>query len=244
MWAKDWQMEFNVKKCKTMHLGHSNSRLQYWLGGNVLDSTSCEKDLGVWISSDLKLTHHITEACKKANRMLGMIKRTIVYKNPYILATLYKSLVRPHLEYCCSAWSPYYQKDKDSLEKVQRRFTRMFKELKELDYHDRLQSLGLWTLEERRNRADLIEVFKLYRGYTSIPLKRFFETDSTGRTRGHSQKLCKPCCHKDIRKYFFSVRVINRWNSLSEAIIQSSSVNTFKNHLQKLRITRMGFFMD
>ena len=53
MWAKDWQMEFNVKKCKTMHLGHSNSRLQYWLGGNVLDSTSCEKDLGVWISSDL-----------------------------------------------------------------------------------------------------------------------------------------------------------------------------------------------
>lgn len=244
MWAKDWQMEFNVKKCKTMHLGHSNSRLQYWLGGNVLDSTSCEKDLGVWISSDLKLTHHITEACKKANRMLGMIKRTIVYKNPHILATLYKSLVRPHLEYCCSAWSPYYQKDKDSLEKVQRRFTRMFKELKELDYHDRLQSLGLWTLEERRNRADLIEVFKLYRGYTSIPLKRFFETDSTGRTRGHSQKLCKPCCHKDIRKYFFSVRVINRWNSLSEAIIQSSSVNTFKNHLQKLRITRMGFFMD
>jgi len=82
--------------------------------------------------------------------MLGMIKRTIVYKNPHILVTLYKSLVRPHLEYRCSAWSPYYQKDKDSFEKVQRRFTRMFKELKELDYHDRLQSLGLPSLDTRR----------------------------------------------------------------------------------------------
>ena len=104
-WANNWQMKLNVKKCKTMHLGYNNSKLQYWLDGNVLNSTSCEKDVGVWISSDLKLTHHITKACKKANRMLGMIKCTIVYKNPHILVTLYKSQVRSHLEYCCSAWS-------------------------------------------------------------------------------------------------------------------------------------------
>ena len=141
-WANDWQMKFNVKNCKIIHLGHSNSKLQYWLDGNVLNSTSCE-DLGVWISRDLKLTHHITEACKKANRMLEMMKRTIVYKNPYIPVTLYKSLVCPHLEYSCSAWSPHYQKDKELLKKVQRRFTRM---CKELDYYDHLQSLGLWTL--------------------------------------------------------------------------------------------------
>jgi len=60
--------------------------------------------------------------------MLGMIKLTILYKNPHILVTLYKSLVCPHLEYCCSARSPHYQKDKELLEKVQRRFTRIFKE--------------------------------------------------------------------------------------------------------------------
>jgi len=64
-WENDWQMKFNVKKYKTMHLGYSNSKLQYWLDGNVLNSTSCEKDLGIWIISDLKLTHHVTEACKK-----------------------------------------------------------------------------------------------------------------------------------------------------------------------------------
>ena len=98
----------------------------------------------------LKPTHHITEACKKPNRMLRVIKCTIVYKNPYILVTLYKSLVCLHLEYCCSAWSPHYHKDKELLEKIQRHFTRMFKELKELDYYDRLQSLDARRAKESR----------------------------------------------------------------------------------------------
>jgi len=76
---------------------------------------------------------------------------------------LYKSLVRPHLEYCASAWSPHYVKDKELLERVQHRFTRMFKDLRERDYGERLNSLNLWTLEERRNRQDLILVFKMYK---------------------------------------------------------------------------------
>ena len=89
-----------------------------------------------------------------------MINRTITYKERGILVSLYKTLVRPHLEYCMSAWSPHYAKDKELLEKVQRRFTRMFTELKDKDYHERLRHLNLWTLEERRNRQDLIEVSK------------------------------------------------------------------------------------
>jgi len=137
------------------------------LDNKVLVSVNCEKDLGVWITDDLKPVYHITEACKKANRMLGLLKRTIVHKDPYTLVTLYKSLVRSYIEYCCSAWSPYYLKD-NCLERVQHRFTRLFKWFKDLDYYDRLHQLGLWSLEERRNRADLIEVFKLCKGFTSI----------------------------------------------------------------------------
>jgi len=128
--------------------------------------------------------------------------------------------------------------------KVQHRFTRLFKDLRDLDYISRLDHLGLWTLEERRNRADLIEVFKLCKGHTLLPLDRFFQLDTDRRMRGHSLKIRKPCCHKDIRKYFFSVRFINRWNSLSEDVIQSSSVNMFKRQLQKVRERRMRFFMD
>ena len=92
--------------------------------------------------------------------MLGMINRTILYKSPSVMLNLYKTLVRPHLEYCVSAWSPQYKKDKELLERIQHRFTRMIGELRHLNYSDRLDCLQMWTLEERRNRADLIEVFR------------------------------------------------------------------------------------
>ena len=74
---------------------------------------------------------------------------------------LYKTLVRPHVEYSISAWSPHYIKDKNQIEKVQRCFTKMIPELHGLTYENRLKAVKLWTLEERRNRTDLIEVFKL-----------------------------------------------------------------------------------
>ena len=86
---------------------------------------------------------------------------------------LYKTLVRPHVEYSISAWSPHYIKDKNQIEKVQRRFTKMIPELRGLTYGNRLKALKLWTLEERRNRADLIEVFKLFRGISTLPFENF-----------------------------------------------------------------------
>ena len=97
---------------------------------------------------------------------------------------------------------PHYQRDKDRLEKVQHRFTRMLQGMKKLEYPERLKRLGLWTLEERRNRADPIEVFKLSSGNTALSLKSFFVLDTGRRTRGHSVKLSKPHCHKDIRNFF------------------------------------------
>jgi len=90
-WANEWQMTLNVDKCKTMHFGYGNNVMEYLLDNKVLASANCEKDLEVWITDDLKPVYHITEACKKANRMLGLIKRTIVHKDPYILLTLCKS---------------------------------------------------------------------------------------------------------------------------------------------------------
>jgi len=91
----------------------------------------------------------------------SMVKRTFVVKTPEVMLNLYKTLVRPLLEYCISAWSPHCQKDKKLLEKVQHRFTRMITSLELLQYEARLQKLGLWTLEECRNQADLIEVLKM-----------------------------------------------------------------------------------
>jgi len=119
--------------------------------GNTLQETCLEKDLGVLISGDGKTLSQCQYVYNKAIRILGMINRTIRYKERRIMVRLYKSLVRPHLEYCMSAWSPHYLKDKELLERVQHRFTRMFKDLRQRHYDERLKSLDLWTLEERRN---------------------------------------------------------------------------------------------
>ena len=107
-WASRWQMQFNVKKCKVVHYGKGNPGFSYSMEGHCLENVDYEKDLGVVMSKDLKVAHQCQESYSKANRMLGLISRTIKYKNPVVLLNLYiKSMVRPHLEYCCTVWSPY-----------------------------------------------------------------------------------------------------------------------------------------
>jgi len=165
-------------------------------------------------------------------------------KTPEVMVNLYKTLVCPHLEYCISAWSPYYQKDKKLFEKVQHRFTRMITSLKSLQYEARLQKLGLWTLEERQNRVDLIEVFKMAHGFSAIPLTDMCQIDTTGRTRGQSLKLVKCRCNKDIRKYFFSHRVVSKWNMLDNDSVMAKTVNGFKTKLERERARKMGLFSD
>ena len=243
-WSDEWQMKFNVDKCKVMHIGSRNHQHRYTMNGKILDEVEKEKDLGVVISRDLKASNQCTQAYLKASKMLGMLNRTISYKSQDIMVKLYKSIVRPHLEYCSPAWAPHYQKDKDLLERIQHRFTRMFGHLRKLEYNKRLQQLGLWSLEERRNRADLIEVYKMATGLSTVPLQRFFEISPVSHTRGHSVKLRKHHSSCDARHYFFSERVVTRWNSLSQEAVSAPSLNSFKNHLNKLRHTKMGFFMD
>ena len=100
-------MSFNTKKCRVMHVGRTNHRYKYSMEGQTLDTVDSEKDLGIMISYDLKSSNQCIEACRKASKMLGMIKRTTSYKKPEIMVRLYKTLVRPHLEYCVSAWSSH-----------------------------------------------------------------------------------------------------------------------------------------
>jgi len=136
---------------------YRNNNFTYYMENQALDVVTDEKDLGVNISSNLKPTRQCQLAYAKAGKALGLIAQTISYKSVYVLLRLYKSLVRPHLEYSASAWSPSYEKDKIGLllERIQHRFTRMIPGYKNLPYEERLRKTDLWTLEERRNRADL-----------------------------------------------------------------------------------------
>jgi len=119
-------------------------------------------------------------------------------------------------------------------------------ELKKL-YPERLDKLNLWSLEERRVRADLIEVYKVVHGLSaiSLPFQDLFEFENTsGRTRGHSLKLQKKRCRLDLRLYFFSERVVNMRNNLDDQSVTASSLNSFKSNLSGLRKQSLGLFMD
>ena len=112
------------------------------------------------------------------------------------------------------------------------------------DYQTRLSSLGIWSLEDRRNRADIIEASKILNRLSAIPANSLFERSVDARTRGHSMKFIKHLCNTDLRKYFFSERVTDRRNRLDQRCVDAQSVNAFKNQLNRLRSTRIDAFMD
>ena len=132
-----------------------------------------------------------------------MIKRTIRYKNTRVMMSLYKTLVRPHVEYCVNAWNPQRQKvDQEGLEEI---YKKMINNMEGKTYEERLQCLKLWALEERRNRQGLIEVFKICNGLSRIKMNELCTLDDNKKgTRGHSWKLAKFRCTWDCCfKYFF-----------------------------------------
>ena len=117
------------------------------------------------------------------------------------------------------------------IERVQRRATKLIEGFKNLKYTERLNVTGLISLEKRRVRGDLIQVFKTLKGIDRLNYKNYFEMQDSNRTRGHSYKLIKQRSSLDVRKYFFSQRIVNVWNNLPKGVVDADSVNSFKNRL-------------
>ena len=241
-WSVDWQMLFNAQKCKCLHIGHANARASYYIGDVEVENISFEKDLGVIIDESLNFSRQCAKAVTSANKVLGIINRTYNCKSMDNILRLYKSLVRPHLEYCCQVWRPYLQKDIDNIEKVQRRVTRMIPDLSNLCYEERLERTNLLSLEMRRLRADLIEVFKIVKGLEDVKQSVFFELSKENRTRGHQWKFFKPNCRLDVRKYFFSQRVISEWNNLPLEAVTATTVNGVKNKIDPILRKRRALY--
>lgn len=232
-WSRIWGLDFNINKCKVLHVGSNNINHVYTLGGRPLETTRQEKDLGVIVSSDLKVHNQCVEQCKKANRILGFVSRNFEYKSKDIILPLYKSLVRPHLEYAVQFWCPYLAKDIELLERVQRRATKMIPNLRNMPYEDRLRMLRLPSLESRRLRGEMIEVFKIVKGYENVDSRQFFKFSDVVFTRNNGLKLQVKRFRSIIAKNFFTYKVLNHWNRLPEEVVNATSINSFKNQLDK-----------
>ena len=158
-----------------------------------------------------------------------MVRRTFSFMDKNISLKVYKAFIRPQLEYCQQILSPFLKSDIDELEKVQRRATKLLHSIKDLPYEERLEKLNLYSLAERRLRGDMIFTFQILKGFVDIDVTKIFSLTNKNRsTRGHSLKLELKRSNCEIRKNFFTNRIITPWNNLSQNIIDSETTEQFK----------------
>ncbi|KAK3766990.1 hypothetical protein RRG08_058905 [Elysia crispata] len=176
-----------------------------------LKTSKAEKDLGVVVDSQLNFKDHISQATTKANRILGVIRRSFDHLTDHTFVQLYKALVRPILKYGHSVWQPVLETLQQDIEDVHHRATKLIGHLKDKPYPERLSILKIPSLEHRRRRGDMIDLFKYVTGIYDAS-RPIFELAPNSNTRGHK-------------------RVVSGWNSLPESVVSAPSVNAFKNRL-------------
>jgi len=234
-WSITWQLKFNASKCHVLHFGRKNKKYSYQLCNLTLETVTEEKDLGVIISEDLKAEKTVVKNVKKADKILGMIRRTFSFMNKDMLQQLIKVFIRPHLEYAQQAWSPYLRKDINLLESVQRRATKLLGTIAHETYEDRLKFLNLYSIEDRLRRGDMILMFRIMTEDLDIRREDLFPNIKlTSTLRGHHLKVnYSKLANCDVRRNFFSQRVIGPWNELPSNVVECDSVDSFKMNYDK-----------
>ena len=169
------------------------------------------------MASDLKWSKHVEQIVHKANRVLGLLKRTVGGKNKDIFSNLYKTLVRPILEYACPVWSPHLAKDIHEIEKIQRRPSRIAlnQRRQEMAYEERCEILKWNSLEQRRDFLSLVECYKIVFNLNGLNFSDYFELCRNTQSRSnHPYKLQTKLAKLNCYKNSFFVRIIKHWNDL------------------------------
>ena len=174
---------------------------------------------------------HINKLLGSTYKMLANIRVAYHYMDKDMMKRILTSMIRPRLEYAAVVWSPHAKKDITKLERIQRVATKMVPELSELTYEDRLREMGLPTLQDRRERGDLITLYKILNGIEKLDEQNMEMEEKTRQMRGHSRKIRKSRCLKDTKKYSFSHRIVDTWNGLKEEVVTSTNIHKFKEML-------------
>ena len=228
-WSEKWDLKFNLKKCCVLHFGRSNIKADYKIENTLLVKKEQEKDLGVIFSTNFKFDQHISMIAKKANRQLGIIKKVFGKRKLDTIIPLYKTFVRPHLEYNSTIWSPHTKKNEKIIEKVQKRMCNLiYGSHSSLSYQEKLKSAGLLSMKTRRLKHDLISVYKMKNNLIDLNFEDFFQTNQYKKTRGSIFKLVVPKSNKIIRQHFFTCSIIKHWNQLKSSDINAWNINLFK----------------
>ena len=237
-WCDKWSMCLNSSKCKVMHFGRGNPGKEYYIGTGservVLEETKAEKDLGIIISSDGKNNRQAIKAVNKANAELGRLRKTFQFFNIKLFKILYPTFIRPHLEFASSVWNNFSKENIKKIENIQKRATKMVIELRALSYEDRLKKLGLTTLEVRRKRCDLIQIYKIKNGIEEVDIDIGGGNQGGYQGRRHDQQITREVMgNVPMRNYSLPNRNATTWNLLPSDIVGADNVNIFKSRIDE-----------
>ena len=181
-------MSLHPEKCVVLHFGSKNPRNDYFIDGMNIKSESVARDLGVYISDNCDTSPHVEKITKKAHAVLSQIRRATILRDSHTFTKIYQAFVQPLLESAVPSWNPFKRGDVEALEKVQRRSLRMISDIGSLTYEEKLKKLNMQSLENRRQRGDLIETYKYLNGFNNVdsPLFRLLENVTIG-THDHMQ---------------------------------------------------------
>ena len=235
-WASNSGMFFNITKCFCASFGLSSTLRTYSILDKTIPNKSTFKDLGVTVSTPLSFNNHMDHIVSRAFARLGLVHKIFHTKSKYSILRLFKAYVRPILDFSCIIWNPYTAKYIKKIDRVQRRLCRMIPAIRYLPYREQLKHLGLYSLETRRLRFQLISIFKLLNRFTDINFYSFFKTYDYNKTRGHRWKIIPQYAKHNYRQHFFTNSSIHLWNKLSDDDVSVQTISCFKSRIDSFFI--------
>ena len=234
------QLSLAQEKCEHITFSKNKQDQDFRITNTIIKKCSLVKDLGVFISSDLKWESHVNNIKLRAFQRCYLILRSFSSKNIWTLLGLFKTFVRPILEYGSIIWSPQFAKDINSIESIQRYYTRrIFRRCKipYQSYSDRLQKVKLRSLEYRRLEIDITMVYKIIHNLVDVPFENFFEFYTTPyNTRRHKWCLKLKRSVSRHQDSLFSRRIITVWNKLPSQIVECTTLQNFVTTLKKINL--------
>ena len=240
-WSSAWQLPISHSKCNTFAIGKRFQPINnhtFNISSIPLTSLQSIPDLGITIEITLTFNNHIQSIITRANQRAHLIHRCFLSKDTKSLIRAFKVYVRPLLEFDTPAWSPHEIGLINSIEGVQRSFTKRLPGLKDTPYADRLSILKLQSLEHRRLITDLVTCFNIIHDRCSLEFARFSTFSHNPSSRGHSMRLSIPLVKTNSAKYSFSSRVVQPWNSLPADAVTATNVKLFRVKLSKLNLSK------
>ena len=232
--ATSWNLKFNLDKCVVMRFGGSvgdGSRSRYRLSGEELSFVDSHKDLGVIVDVGLKFHLHVGRVVRKTNGLLNQLLSGTVCRESGFMVTLFVSHIRPMMDFGARLWNVGFLGDLRKLERIQRRWLMQADGLGDAPYRDLLRTLRLFSVYGRMLRGDLIKIWQVFHPKVDVGLDNLFDQQFHLATRSNGYKLAIPRCRTEVRRRFWSVRCVERWNSLPAEVVQASNVGTFKHRL-------------